>query len=292
MGKIFILLVLFLSSNIYGRTLSKHVFLLAIDGWSANYYNDANIPNIKQLAKDGCFTLSKRSIMPSSSAPNWASMFMGVGPEIHGYTQWGSSKPEIPSLETNKNGIFPTVFYLLKEQSPKKKVAVFYEWKGIQHLIDYKSVDNYKLSEYDNGDLSKKASEYIKENKPNLMAVVWDGLDHTGHAKGYGSKEYMKKLEQTDKWIGEIIQAVKEAGLYEKSVFIITSDHGGIKTGHGGITKDEMHTPFVISGKNIRSGKQIETPMLQYDVAATIAYIFDLKTPIVWTGKPIKEVFK
>lgn len=102
----------------------------------------------------------------------------------------------------------------------------------------------------------------------------------------------MKKLEQTDKWIGEIIQAVKEAGIYEKSVFIITSDHGGIKTGHGGITKDEMHTPFVISGNNIRSGKQIETPMVQYDVAATIAFIFDLKTPIVWTGKPIKEVFK
>lgn len=53
-----------------------------------------------------------------------------------------------------------------------------------------------------------------------------------------------------------------------------------------------MHTPFVISGKNMRSGKQIETSMVQYNVVATIAYFFDLKTLIVWTGKPIKKVFK
>jgi len=33
-------------------------------------------------------------------------MFMGVGPELHGYTQWGSKIPDLPSRELNKNGIF------------------------------------------------------------------------------------------------------------------------------------------------------------------------------------------
>ena len=32
--------------------------------------------------------------------------------------------------------------------------------------------------------------------------------------------------------------------------------------------------------------------MVQYDVAATIAYIFRLKQPQVWTGRPMKQVFK
>lgn len=45
----------------------------------------------------GCYTLKKRSVLPSSSAVNWASMFMGAGPELHGYTEWGSKTPELPS---------------------------------------------------------------------------------------------------------------------------------------------------------------------------------------------------
>lgn len=37
-------------------------------------------------------------------------MFMGAGPELHGYTEWGSKTPELPSRELNQHGIFPTIF--------------------------------------------------------------------------------------------------------------------------------------------------------------------------------------
>lgn len=293
MKKLFFLIsVLIISLNSYSRPLAKHVFLFGLDGWSSKSYEKAQIPNIRSLAEKGCITFKKRSIMPSSSAQNWATMFMGVGPEIHGYTNWWSEKPEVPSMVTNENGIFPTIFYLLKEQRPKNNVSVFYEWKGIKHLIDSVAVDYHKLSEYDNGDLSKKACEYMEKNTPNLMAVIWDGLDHAGHGSGYCSEVYMNEFEKIDTWIGEVIQATKEAGIYDESIFIITGDHGGIEKKHGGITDEEMHTPFIISGEKIKSGKQITTPMIQYDIAATIAYIFDLKVPSIWTGKPIKEVFK
>ena len=32
--------------------------------------------------------------------------------------------------------------------------------------------------------------------------------------------------------------------------------------------------------------------MMQFDVASTIAYIFNLKQPQVWIGRPMKQVFK
>ena len=32
--------------------------------------------------------------------------------------------------------------------------------------------------------------------------------------------------------------------------------------------------------------------MMQYDTAATIAYIFGLRQPQVWTGRPMTQVFK
>ena len=72
----------------------------------------------------GCYTLKKRSVLPSSSAVNWASMFNGAGPEIHGYTEWGSRTPEIPSMVTNEHGIFPTIYSVCEKQSQTLKQDV------------------------------------------------------------------------------------------------------------------------------------------------------------------------
>lgn len=49
-----------------------------------------------------------------------------------------------------------------------------------------------------------------------------------------------------------IVQATKEAGKYDNAVFIITSDHGGIGYSHGGDSPDELDTPFLMFGKNVK----------------------------------------
>ena len=74
---------------------AKHVILIGMDGWGAYSVSKADIPAIKSLMTNGCYTLHSRSVLPSSSAINWASMFMGVGTELHGYTTWGSRSPVI-----------------------------------------------------------------------------------------------------------------------------------------------------------------------------------------------------
>ncbi|MDR3095345.1 MAG: alkaline phosphatase, partial [Bacteroidales bacterium] len=38
-------------------------------------------------------------------------------------------------------------------------------------------------------------------------------------------------------------------------------------------------------------GLNFEESMMQFDVAATIAYIFGLEQPQVWIGRPMKQVF-
>ena len=60
---------------------------------------------------------------------------------------------------------------------------------------------------------------------------------------------------------------------------------------HGGKTLKEMESPFVILGNNIKKGHEIEEFMMQYDIAATIAYIFGLETPQAWIGRPVLSVF-
>ena len=104
-----ILAVLLVITPCNAKGKAKHVVLIGLDGWGAYSVPKADIPTIKQLMGDGAYTLEKRSALPSSSAINWASMFMGAGPELHGYTQWGSKTPELPSRELNQHGIFPTM---------------------------------------------------------------------------------------------------------------------------------------------------------------------------------------
>ena len=76
------------------------------------------------------------------------------------------------------------------------------------------------------------------------------------------------------------------------TIFMIVSDHGGINKGHGGTTMDEMEAPLIFFGPGVKKGYKIEQPVVRYDTAPTIAYIFGAKTPDVWRGRAIVEIFE
>lgn len=297
MKKTFLFLIVALSFLLSGQAAekAKHVVLIGLDGWGAYSVSKAEIPNIRKMMNEGCYTLKKRSALPSSSAINWASMFMGAGPELHGYTQWGSKVPELPSREVTENGIFPTIFYLLHKARPEAEIGCLYEWEGIKYLADTLALDYHaQAPDYNKHPeaLCGMAEKYIKEKTPVLLAVCFDNPDHVGHAAGHDTPEYYAKLNELDIYVARIVQAVKDAGMFDNTIFIITADHGGINKGHGGKTMQEMETPFIICGKNVKKGGEFSESMMQYDVASTIAYIFGLKQPQVWIGRPMKQVFK
>ena len=274
---------------------AKHVIYIGLDGWGAYSVSKADMPAVKELMEKGCYTLKKRTVWPSSSAVNWASMFMGAGPELHGYTEWGSQTPELPSRVILKHNIFPTIFQIYRDANPDAEIGVLSEWGGIQFLVDTLSTSHHAVApdynKYPTA-LCEMAEKYIKEKKPALAAVVFDNPDHVGHVIGHDTPEYYAKLHEIDGYIARIVKAVEEAGMLDETIFIITSDHGGINKGHGGKTMLEMETPFIIAGKGIRQGGEFQESMVQYDVAATIAYIFGLQQPQVWTGRPMTQVFE
>ena len=102
----------------------------------------------------------------------------------------------------------------------------------------------------------------------------------------------MDRLKSLDSQIATIVEATKEAGMYDDTIFIIISDHGGINKGHGGTSMAEMEAPLIFFGKGIRKGHQIQASVVRYDTAPTIARIFGAKTPDVWRGKAIEEIFE
>lgn len=278
-----------------GKWKAEHVFLIGLDGWGVYSVEKADMPNVKALMDAGCYTLKKRSVLPSSSAVNWVSMFIGAGPELHGYTEWGSKTPELPSRVLNEHGIFPTVFNELRKADPKAEIGALYEWDGIKYLVDTLALNYHAqapdYNKYPTG-LCEMSRKYITEKKPNLVTICFDNPDHVGHADGHDTPAYYAKLKELDGYIGQIVDAIKAAGIYDNSIIIITADHGGINKEHGGKTMQEMETPFIIAGKNIKKGGAFEESMMQFDCASTIAYIFGLKQPQVWIGRPMMQVFK
>lgn len=275
--------------------VAGHVVFIGLDGWGSYSLPQADMPNVKALMENGCHTLEKRTVLPSSSAPNWASMFMGAGPELHGFTTWGSQSPDMPSRVVGANGIFPTVFTLCRESFPGSETGVLYEWDGIKYVVDTLSLSMHAHlpASADSPDaLCSAAEKYLIDKKPMLAAICFDEPDHAGHAFGHDTPEYYAKLHELDGYIGRIVKAVEEAGIADDTIFIVTSDHGGIGYGHGGISMEEMETPLIVCGKGVRKGCRIEESVMQYDVASTIAYILGMNSqPQVWLGRPLTSLF-
>ena len=277
------------------KQIAEHVIYIGLDGWGSYSVEKADMPNVKALMAEGCYTLEKRAVLPSSSGVNWASMFMGACPELHGYTTWDSSQHEIPERVILKNNIFPTMFQLLRDAQPEAEIGCLYEWDGIKYVVDTLSTNHYALvppAKIYTEEMKNMTVEYIKEKKPTLGAFIFDNPDHVGHATGHDTPEYYANLTVLDGYVGEIIQATKDAGIYENCIFIVTSDHGGINKGHGGKTLEEINTPFIIAGKGIKKGGEFQESMMQFDCAPTILHIFGLEGPQVWVGRPMTQVFE
>ena len=281
-----------------------HVIFIGVDGVSTPAFKDpallARMPNVKMMMENGSYTLGKRSVMPSSSAINWATIFNGLPTEQHGYGHWNSSKPEIPAVLDNGRGMPPTLYTLLREQRPEAETGCIYNWDGIGPLLDttvlsyylydpgYHNPDGYTMEKY----TQERAVPYILEKKPAFFTFYIGDVDEVGHRCGWETPEYFDCLEETDRCVGLILQAARDAGIFDDTIFVFSSDHGGSDKGHGQLNMLHLETPFVLYGKNIRKAHVLAYPMMQYDLTATLAYALGLRIPSEWRGRPMTEMFQ
>jgi predicted AlkP superfamily pyrophosphatase or phosphodiesterase len=277
---------------------ASRVVLIALDGISVEGYNTANHPNLDQLIAEGVLSLDTRNVMPSVTLPNWTSHLTGSGPEQHGVVsnKWELNSPQLPPVEKDTKGYYPSVFKILKEQVPGIKTAFYYNWAKLIEPYNQEYLDEASY-EKDDGYLEnyEKAFNFIIENKesPTLVFLYSVHTDHAGHKHGWMSPEYIRSIEEADVHIGEFLEKLKSEGLYEDTHFMFLSDHGGIgKKGHGGVSTTEMEVPWAISGTGIKKGYKLEEPNNTVNTAATIAFLFGCNLPLSWTGEIPMSIFE
>lgn len=121
-------MVCFVSEAAAKAPKMKHVVMIGSDGFSAEVIvkNPGKFPNLERMMKDGSYTMEARTVLPSSSAINWATLLMGAGSEMHGFTEWGSKTPEVEPIYVNKYGLFPGIFGEVRQQMPDAVTGVVY----------------------------------------------------------------------------------------------------------------------------------------------------------------------
>ena len=281
------------------KSKAGRVIVIGVDGMSPDGISNSPTPVIDSIMEQGSYTMTARAVLPTSSSPNWKSMISGSDTEQHGVTsnKWKQDKFILPATATGIEDIYPTIFGVLREQRPGATIAAIYDWKGFGRLLEQSALDydSYRATgreELDEDETVQLAIDYIKKEKPDFLFIHMDHVDHAGHEHGHGSSHYNESVTKADRLIGEIFQASKDAGTFDDTIFIVSADHGGVGTKHGGETLDEIEIPFMILGPGVKKNFQIDQQVMTYDNAATVAYILGVDPPYDWIGRPVKSVFK
>lgn len=96
---------------------------------------------------------------------------------------------------------------------------------------------------------------------------------------------YDEKIQRTDADFSGFLKEFDKMGLTDKTIFIITSDHGTEffehnKMDHGFSLYDELvHTPFVIKLPNRKDGKVVPDQISSLNVMPTVLDLLDINVP-------------
>lgn len=279
--------------------MARHVVVIGVDGLSPAGIHQTETPNIDRMVLRGAHTWHARAVMPTSSSPNWASMISGAGPEQHGVTsnQWKLDNYTIEPTVRGPGGMFPTIFSVLREQRPDADIALFHDWKGLARLIETDLCDIVVNPPGDKHTseaayaTTAAAAAYFESNKPTFTFIHLDHVDHAGHQKTWLSEPYLFAVREADELLGQIMTAIEATGALEDTIILLTADHGGLGTKHGGESMIELEIPWIIAGPRVKKNHEITKTVNTYDTAATLAKVLGVTPPDEWIAKPVSDAF-
>ncbi|MDR3094601.1 MAG: alkaline phosphatase family protein [Bacteroidales bacterium] len=271
----------------------EHVVVIGLDGLSSTGFHAATKPCMDSLMHQGAYNYKVRCILPSVSTPNWNAMLCGAGPEITGAVNnsWKAQDFSFPYPVMSQSHSFPNIFRIIREQKPDAELGAIYQWNGFHNLLEDELL-NMSKTYPTQLETAQKSAEYILDKKPNFLFIQLDDIDHEGHSAGHMSSKYVDFIEETDGHVKLIVDAIRKAGIADKTLIIIVSDHGGIFHGHGGNTYDELTTPIIFAGKGVKNNYLIKQQIYKYDLAADVVFALGLKAPQVWVGRPTRPAYQ
>jgi predicted AlkP superfamily pyrophosphatase or phosphodiesterase len=247
-----------------GSKTAHHVLVISVDGMGSAYCTQPpaglRIPNIRKLMEHGSFADSVEGVYPTLTYPSHTTLVTGCLPAEHGiYTNlssrqagkdpddwfWFANAIKAPTLWdearahhlTTASVAWPvTVGAAIDWDVPEIWDPAKGEVPDAMFVARHMDVTTAlelgmalglpSPGSEDDENRVRLASYFLKRHRPNLMLVHLEGLDMAQHATGPGSAPALATLDREDFHIGELLDAVKTAGLETSTDVFVVSDHG------------------------------------------------------------------
>ncbi|HHV79385.1 MAG TPA: alkaline phosphatase family protein [Firmicutes bacterium] len=244
----------------------QHVIIISIDALREQDLELlAQLPNIGSLVERGV-SAPARCVYPSNTYPSHAAIATGVPPRVHGIVDnmmpqpgkhpfpdwyWWASALKVPAIWAHvKAAGFTTaailwpvtagasIDYLVPEirANDRGESLLLLAMKYGTPILVLRLVLSYGLQVA----LGRKpslddfatygAATIFRRYRPHLLMLHLNETDFARHRYGPEAPEVVVSLHQQDRRVGEIMKAATAAGIAEKTLFVITGDHGTLST--------------------------------------------------------------
>ena len=220
-------------------------------------------PNFSKLIKNGALIKNVESVYPSLTYPAHATIVTGKYPKNHGVINNTvlDFKNDNPDWYWYRKYIKGDTIFDLAEKSGMKTCSILWPVTA-RSKITYNMPEIFCTKRYDNQILksalagskiyqvnmnkrfgylrqgmeepyldnfaTEVAKKTIRELKPNLILLHLIDSDSQKHKYGIENKKVIESLKRHDERLGEIIESLKLAGIYEDSTIIALGDHSQI----------------------------------------------------------------
>jgi hypothetical protein len=259
------------------------VLIISVDGLRPEAIQLADTPHLDGLIARGAVSWTAQTVLPSVTLPGHASMLAGSSPDVHG-VRWNSYEPERGYVP------LPTLFSVVHDAG--LSTAMFVGKVKLEHIAVPGTVDAYAYVTGGDAAVASRAIEYLQQAFPDVLFVHLPDVDTAGHVHGWLSSPQLDFVTRADDAIGVVLNTYEAMGRLQSTLIIVTADHGGIGTSHGGSDPESMTIPWIIAGPRIRAGYEIKGDVRVYDTAVTAAWALGLPLPVEWEGRPIVEAFE
>jgi predicted AlkP superfamily pyrophosphatase or phosphodiesterase len=257
---------------------APRALIVSVDGLRPDVALRADMPVLRGLMARGSFTMWANTTDLAVTLPSHASMLTGVTPAKHRITYNSDPKPGQPAAPDR-----PTLLEIANRAgrttamvAGKSKFSIF----AGPAAADRASVPARGV-QFSDAQVADTAAAWIRRYRPQVMFVHLPQLDEAGHQHGWGSVEQVRQAGATDRQLGRILQALSLAGLADSTLVILSSDHGGAGTTHGGTDARSRHIPWIAAGPGVRRGYDLtQIATLQVNTEDTFA------TVCAWLGLP------
>lgn len=241
----------------------KHVIIVSYDAFSEDNWDAAKVlPNLSNLIKRGTHCTALKSVYPTLTYVVHTTTVTGSYPDKHGIVHNNPLQPFV--AEENQKWCWfrkdikvPTIYDVLQKKGLQTasilwpvtgKANIRYNlpeikaigkenqiWKVLKNGSPFFCLDmNRRYGHIRNGIQEPQLDDFstacavdtIKKKKPNLLLLHLIDLDEAKHANGTRSSEVQKAIERMDIRLGQIIQAVADAEIADKTAVIVLGDHG------------------------------------------------------------------